>query len=415
MSLKSLTPSGMAEFARNHTAFYRRFYSGHDTSRFEELPLLEKRMVRDVDPYDLLADTHRDKAAYYAETTGSSGSPTPAFYTVEDFHAARFLAMSSPHLGPLRKELKGGTRTCLNGMAFGFTVAGMAFGDVFQAMGGLVANVGSRSTIAPPPRIARTIARLKPVAIAATPIDFLSWMRIVKEDFPGEYDGVVSNLRLLLSSAELCAGTRAQRIAEHFGILHVDTYASVEGLFTLPCTCGEKHVLPAYHLELFDHDLEPLGGSGTGRLAFTNLVKRTTPMVRYLLDDWVTISRSACPHGFGLSIVPHGRYELNVEVGGRVLNVEHVENLLFTHGLFGDYRLRWNDGSAELIVEQYTDVPVPAAAIRDTFSALLQTPVQVSVVPFGHLTAYREVRATKPILKIEDRRSCSTQDIPDVL
>ena len=66
---------------------------------------------------------------------------------------------------------------------------------------------------------------------------------------PGDYDAVVDSLKVLLSTAELCAASRVQRIEEEFGITHIDVYACVEGFFSLPCPCGEKHVLPAYHAE----------------------------------------------------------------------------------------------------------------------------------------------------------------------
>ena len=414
IGLKAMKPTGMAAYAARHTAFYRHLYEGLDTSLFEELPVLEKRIVLDVNPYDLLSDEERDSVCYYGETTWSTGSPTPAFYTPLEFAGARLLALVSPHFERMRPALKE-NRTCLNGLAFGFTIAGMSFGNVFESLGCLVANVGSRSTLATPSRIARAIGRLKPGVMAATPIDFLSWMRILQEDHPDRYDEAVESLRILVSTAELCDRSRVAAIASHFSLTHVDVYACVEGFFTLPCTCGEKHVLPAYHVELFDPNLKPLGTTGTGRMAFTNLVKRSTPMVRYLLDDWVTVSESDCPMGFGLSIVPHGRAELNVVIDDETINVEQVEEALFRHGLFGDYRARIHDDRIELTIEQYTDEDPPVDALSAGFEERFGLSTRVTVVPFGEITEYREVRGRKPILKMEDLRSTSTQEVPEFL
>ena len=418
--LRARTPSEMATFAHEHTRLYRELYgdAGLDprAAAFEDLPILEKRRVHQSSPYDLLADTHRDAVTLYGETTGSTGSPTPAFYTPEEFGAVRLLGLASTQLDALRVDLAASEhRCCVNGMAFGFTIAGMSFGELLDAAGGLVANVGSRSTLATPPRIARAIARLEPVAIAATPIDLLSWMRIVEEDHPDRYEAVVDGLKALISSAELCARSRSRRIAEHFSLRHADAYACVEGFFNLPCTCGEKHMLPAYHVELFDTELRPASNPGTGRVAFTNLVKRSTPMVRYLLDDWVTISKSACPHGFGWSVVPHGRYELNVDLGGEAVNVEPIEELVFTHGLFGDYRAVVFDDRVELEIEEYAPGHDPAGVIEDHFEERFGLPARARFVPFGAITAYREPRGRKPILKVTDRRSTSTQETPEFL
>ena len=411
---RSRSPMAMARYAYDHTAFYKRFFAPHMAQRFEDLPILKKEFVRDISPYDLLAAPHQDDVVYYGETTGSTGSPTPAFYTKREFSSARFMAYVSPLLDSIRPELKT-NRTCINGLAFGFTIAGMSFGDVFEGLGGLVANVGSRSTLATPERIARAMARLKPVAMAAAPIDFLSWMRILEEDYPEQRQEMLASLKVLLSTAELCSRSRVGAISRHFGIRHVDIYACVEGLFTLPCTCGEMHLLPSYHTELFDSQLRPLGPYGTGRLVFTNLIKESTPMVRYLLDDWVTISPSRCPHGFDRSIVPHGRYELCVPLQGEFVGVEHVEEVLFRHGLFGDYFLVIEEKAMTLTVEQYLPTPVPADDIAAAFETRFGMPTKVTGVPFGTITDYRGVRGSKPILKIDDRRPAASQEIPEFL
>src|SRR5262245_50632320 len=329
---KARTPEQMARYARENTAFYPRFYEGRDVSDFASLPLLRKSTVRDVSPYEFLSRPHRDDVVWYGETTGSSGSPTPSFLTRREFHGATLLAKISP-AAPILAAVLRENRTCVNGLAFGFTIAGMSFGDALANLGGLVANVGSRSTLATPARIARAIARLRPSVIAATPTDFLCWMRILEEDHPSEVDAVRRSLRMLFSTAELCADSRVRAIEREFGIRHVDTYACVEGFFTLACPCGDKHVLDAYHVELFDDALRPLppGPQGArGRLAFTNLVKESTPLVRYLLDDDATVCPSRCPHGFKTSVIPHGRYELSARVGERRVNVREVEEAIFS-------------------------------------------------------------------------------------
>jgi phenylacetate-CoA ligase len=299
----------------------------------------------------------------------------------------------------------------VNGLAFGFTVAGMSFGDLLSNLGGLVANTGSRSTLATPARIARAIARLRPAVIAATPGDFLAWMRIVREDHPDDYERVVGELKLLMSTAELCADSRVKRIEEEFGILHVDVYACVEGFFALPCPCGEKHVLPAYHAEVFDPAGAPLGTEGTGRFAFTNLLKRSTPMVRYMLDDWVTLRASECPYGFATSVVPHGRFELTVPIEGGRIGSRHVEEELFSHALFGDYRVHLTQERCKVTVETYSGDP-DAETVKAGLAKLFGADVELDFVPYGELTDYRAVRISKPILRLRDERPVSEQNVP---
>jgi len=121
---KALSPVGMARYAARHTRFYPRFYEGRDLADFTSLPLLRKAVVRDVSPYDFLSDALAKQVVWYGETTGSSGSPTPAFLTRREFHGATLLAKISPRYLAM-KAILAENRTCVNGLAFGSTIAGM--------------------------------------------------------------------------------------------------------------------------------------------------------------------------------------------------------------------------------------------------------------------------------------------------
>jgi len=415
IKLIALKPSQMARYAKEHTRFYRDFYKDKDPNDFDSLPILKKKIVRDISPYDLLSDEFKDSVRFYGETTGSTGSPTPSFYTERDFHNATRAGFTvTPYYSRFKEVLKE-NRACVNGLAFGFTIAGMSFGDLLANIGGVVANVGSRSTLATPERIARAIVRLKPSIVTGTPIDFLCWMRILKEDYPDQYDSVVDNLKIFLSTAELCSDSRSKQIEREFSLLHVNMYACVEGFFTVPCPCGEKHLVDAYYTELMDEDLNKIGEMGTGRLCFTNLVKKSTPFVRYLLDDWVTIYPSNCPFGFKKSIIPHGRYEFNVVVNDQVLNVNHFEEEIFKHGLWGDYFVEIYDDNMVVEAEAYSIGAGAEESLKKGMEERFGMKTSVRTVDFGKITKYRKVREVKPILKLRDKRAVSTQVIPEVI
>lgn len=239
-------------------------------------------------------------------------------------------------------------------------------------------------------------------------------MWIIKEDYKNEYDDVLKHMRLLLSTAELCSDTRVKKIQEHFGITYVNTYATVEGFFTLTCPCSKKHILPSYYVEVFDENLKYIGETGKGRLVLTNLVKRSTPFVRYLLDDLVTIEdTSACPYGFSKNIIPHGRYELSIKAPRDIYNIGHLEEIIFKYGLFGGYLFNIYDDHIELNIEIYGEYKI--GELGDEISSIFGIPCNITLMPFGSLTPYREVRKTKPILKVFDKRQSKTQKIPEVL
>ncbi len=412
MTLLAKSPINMARYAYEQTGFFSKLYGCYPED-FEKLPLAMKKDIGSSDPYSLLAAEMTGKVAYYGETTGSTGYPTPSFYTEPEFFGARVVSKVTPYVGVLQAALTE-NRAVINGLTFGFTIAGMSFGDFLKDQGGMVANVGTRSTIATPERMARAIKRLRPSIITGTPIDFLCWMRILREDYPGEYENLIEFLGGLISTAELCSTSRRQAIEREFGIHHIDVYACVEGLFAVPCPCGEKHLLPIYHTELFDHDLKYLGNFGDGRLAYTNLLKKSTPLVRYLLDDFVTLSQSRCKFGFKRSIEPHGRYELTVCLNEKRYGVRHFEEAIFQNGLFGDYRVVLEDKIMHVTVEEYGKNE-PSKVIEEVLSNRFSFKTKVRIVPFGTITKYREIRQSKPILKVEDRRTVSTQKIPEYL
>lgn len=413
---KSMKPLDIARYAYENTIFYRNLYKKMP-SDFKNLPLVKKEMVKEASPYDLLSKALKNKVMWYGETTGSMGSPTPSFYTQREFAGAYLFSLISPYNRQL-KNILGENRTAINGLTLEFTIAGASFADLLVRNGFLVANLGSRSTIGPPERIARAIVRLKPSIICGTTIDFLSWMWIIKEDYPKAYDNVLRNLKLLLSTAELCSDSRVLKIQEYFGISHINTYATVEGFFTLTCPCGKKHILPAYYTELFDENLNYIGERGKGRLVLTNLAKRGTPFVRYLLDDLVSIEdTSDCPYGFSKSIIPHGRYELSIRAKNGICNVGDIEEIIFKYGLFGDYSFNIFDDRIEVEIEEYEkgDTIHIVSHLKEEIFNLFGIPCNIKVSPFGSLTPYREIRKTKPILKVMDKRKASTQEIPEVL
>jgi phenylacetate-CoA ligase len=401
------------------TRLYRRLYGGAAAQPrgrkivFERLPLLRKQLIREASPFDLLAAPLAAKVTRYAETTGSMGSPTPSFFTPTEFRGSVALARLTPY-SPLLRQAARANRRAVCGLACGFTIAGASFHQILDAYGFLTVNVDARTTIAPPARVARLLARYRPSVVVASETDFLAWMRVLREDCPESYDDVVEALQVLISTAELCSGSRSARIGEHFGILHVDNYSCVEGFFSLPCPCGEKHVLPIYHAEVLSEDLSAGSEWGTGRFAFTNLVRRSTPFVRYLLDDWVTIAPSRCPYGFRKSVVPHGRYELSVLLGEERCGVRHFEEALFAHHLFGEYTVEVRQGRLVVRAEDYDEgSPVPVAATRNEMERRFGVPVDLEVLPYGALRSYREIRMSKPLMRVRDLRASSTQRVPE--
>jgi phenylacetate-CoA ligase len=416
IKLKRLSPSKMAQYAKGKTDFYQKFYQNYDVTNFKNLPLLTKNHLVGVDPLQLLSKDFIDNVSLYGETSGSSGSPTPCFFTARDFKNLIGLCALTPYTPLIEQTLKE-NRVTVNGLTFGYTIAGFSFTQILLRYRALVAQLGSRSTIATPERNARTIAKLKPSIIAATPLDLMAWLEIIRTDLPESYQGVRRNLKILFSTAEPCANTRKQQLEKHFGIVHINTYATVDGFITIPCPCGEKHIINSlYEIELFDHNLKSLGFYGTGRLCFTNLLRKTSPLVKYLIDDYVTITPSTCPHGFKNSVFPKGRYELTVDLNNRTWGSLDFEELIYKFGLPMDYRVFIRDEIIQVELEEYPSCPIyDSISLKTELAALTGLTVEVKLLKLGNLTSLRKVRENKSIIKILDLRKNSRQILPKIL
>ncbi len=411
LNLKKITPLKMAKYAKKNTKIYGELYKSNPMEDFKTLPLLSKTQIKQSNAFDFLSKKEQKNVVIYGETTGSSGFPTPSFFTEQEFLGSLIFSRITPYYKYLKQILKE-NRVAVNGITHGFTIAGHSFGQLLQKNGFLCAHVGTRSTIATPYRIARLIARLKPSVIAASPVDFLSWMKIVEQDFKKDFDNVVYNLKALISTAELCADSRSQQIVNYFDIHHINTYACVEGFFSLPCPCGERHILPVYHAEVFDEGLNFIGEIGEGRFAFTNLIRKSTPFVRYLLDDYVKIYESDCPFGYKKSIYPYGRYEMMVNINGKKYGIGHFEDILFKYGFFGDYNVKIYNDKIKILAEIWAGRVDINNLKRHLYYLFRGKKIEIELLEFGQLTKYYEVRKTKPILKLIDLRQESTQKKP---
>jgi phenylacetate-CoA ligase len=338
--------------------------------------------------------------------------------TKRDFEGLITLSLLSPFASDMKKAAKE-NRTAINGLTFGFTIAGLSFGAILQKAGFLVAQVGTRSTIATPERMARTIVKLKPSAMSATPLDFMSWLKIIKADYPNDYNGIADNLKFLLSTAEPCANSRQRQLEDYFDITHINTYASVDGLVSLQCPCGEMHLIDnLLDVELYDSNMKSIGAYGTGRLSFTNLIRKSTPMVKYLLDDLVTIKKSDCSYGFRNSIHPHGRYELSIDMNGHTMGNLDFEEVIYKHGLFMNYGVEIFSDKINITLEEYDENARESYSINELeaeIGDLTGAECNVNLVPLGGLTPYRKIRESKSVVKFMDKRAESRQEMPVTL
>ena len=152
-----------------------------------------------------------------------------------------------------------------------------------------------------------------------TPHDITAWLSILKEKYPKELELVLKEVKYFLTTAEPCSISRQKQLEKTFWITHLNVYASVDWFASIPCKCWKKHLnTKTHYVELFDKDRNLIWTKWTWRLVFTTLFDRSTPMVRYMLDDYITVKDCKCDYWFDTEVIPHWRYELTIDIWDKI-------------------------------------------------------------------------------------------------
>lgn len=405
LPLKTRSINKQYQYARKHIPFYQKRFKGlGERPKFSDIPVLDKHGLP-LDPYSFM-DTQK-RILYYNSTSGSSGVSTPTAIGNEEIGSYWKMALFSPYYTQITDALKA-KAVAVNIFTYGCTKAGFTMDQMFSDLGFMVARIGSsRCSISPVERSAQTIAQLKPSVILGTPHDFLCVMEAVREFHPEEYPQVVSQLKLLFGTAEPCAVSRKELIESAYGITHIHSYLSVDGLISFNCPCGENHLID----KMLHTEVQTASGTqefGHGELVYTTLLKSVLSiMYRFNIGDIVTIKKSDCPYGSNKTIIPHGRKELVQTINGKQFYPIDVEEAVYSDYLWFSYSISIYDSHVEITLEENGAEPFKGNEkdLSESFATLFGMEAKVSVVKLGTLTDYKGLRMEKSILKIQDCRS----------
>lgn len=192
--------------------------------------------------------------------------------------------------------------------------------------------------------------------------------------------------RTVSTTSEVRTPEMTERIRAAWGVEPFDVYGITEaGIFAVDC---EHHV--GQHLfedlaivEVVDEAGRPVpDGEPGARLLVTNLFNRTLPLIRYELDDLVTLSPDPCPCGRPFRVIAalEGRSDdvlhLPGAAGGTVPVHPHaVRSLLARFAEVAQYRVvhDWDGVHVELVLRANASPDTPervGRALREVLLAL---------------------------------------------
>ncbi|MHA1200333.1 MAG: hypothetical protein ACTSQF_13485, partial [Candidatus Heimdallarchaeaceae archaeon] len=103
---------------------------------------------------------------------------------------------------------------------------------------------------------------------------------------------------LLVSYGEVLDFVVKEEIETVFKCSVVEAYKSSESFIALPCKSGNLHINEdTVFVEVLDKDNQPVEAGKPGYVVVTDFIKYGTPIIRYRLNDLLTISPDPCPCG----------------------------------------------------------------------------------------------------------------------
>ena len=108
----------------------------------------------------------------------------------------------------------------------------------------------------------------------------------------------------IISYAEVLSPEVKQFLQESFHVQIHEVYKCSEGLMGVTCKYGNMHINEdVVLLEVVNKNGTPVPAGTPGHARVTDLVKRATPMIRYQLNDVLTLSPDKCPCGSHFRVI----------------------------------------------------------------------------------------------------------------
>lgn len=311
----------------DRSPFYRRRWGNHPArSRAElaALPLTTKADLRENYPFGMLAVAPQRLATYH-ESSGTGGIPTPSYYTEQDWEDL------DERFG--RKWIGiGAADVFLVRTPYALMITGHLAQSAARRRGATVVPADNRSLAMPYSRVVRVLHDLGVTLSWSLPTEPLLWAaaaRAAGHD-PGR---AFPNLRALFVAGEPLSAARRRRIQQIWGAPAIEEYGSTEtGPLAGACPFGRLHLWADRVIaEVHDPRTGRTSREGTGQLVVSLLDREAMPLLRYNLEDDVSISYQPCPCDWRLPTVEVlGRTAFGYRIGAACVTQARLEEVVFS-------------------------------------------------------------------------------------
>lgn len=293
----------VAQYAFNHSKLYRNLYDGYNLNDFEKIPIVSKKfMMENLTEWNTLGFTKEEILEFCLEveksrdfnrrlrginigmSSGTSGNKGVEIVTPREemYMKAALLA---------RFDIPKGEKM---NVAFILRVSAPAFS--LNILGHRLSYVGQLNTIE---NINRDIQRINPNILTGPP----SMLKILAKEV--EAGRLKIKPKRLIAYAEVFYPDVREYLKNVFQCPIHEIYKCTEGPIGMTCRKERLHINEdLVYVETFDRNGEKTApGNPCSKLVITDLHKRGQPIIRYQLNDIITISPEKCTCGSNFRVI----------------------------------------------------------------------------------------------------------------
>jgi len=293
----------VVEYAFNHSKLYRRLYEGYNLNDFDFLPIVSKKfMMENLTDWNTLGFSKEEIISFCLEieksrdfnkrlrginigmSSGTSGNKGVEIVTPREemYMKAALLA---------RFDIPKGEKM---NVAFILRVSAPAFS--LNILGHHLSYVGQLNTIE---NINMEIQKINPNILTGPP----SMLKILAKEV--EAGRLRIKPKRLIAYAEVFYPDVREYLKNVFQCPIHEIYKCTEGPVAMTCMKEKRHINEdLVYVETFDRSGEKtLPGKPCSKLVITDLHKRGQPIIRYQLNDIITVSPEKCTCGSSFRVI----------------------------------------------------------------------------------------------------------------
>ncbi|WP_342438342.1 AMP-binding protein [Paenibacillus sp. FSL L8-0436] len=342
-------------YAAENSHFYSKFYKDNlididsiqKESDLEKLPFTTKEHLREQYPFGLLASS-LEKVSHYAESTGTTGVPTSAYFSQKDWF------QNNIYVAYRLMDLFSEDDIAIISAPYELSVPAQDLEKTFDLIGITQVACGVLNEFCSWEKTVDLIYKVQPTIMVASGTRVLLLSEVAqkmgycaKKDF---------SVKKILNIGETANQSKAKKIKEIWGADVFNAYGMTETCsLAITCHHGNMHIMDdRYNYEVIDvqsgHNIK---GEGKGELVITSLENEVMPLIRYKTNDQVSISTQPCECGNTADIMEHyGRIDDVIRIGEWQISYLKLEELIMScesHNKF--YRVEYDNKQMNITVD----------------------------------------------------------------